>query len=158
MFGLAADACDRRDVAEEIEAELVVERRIDRVRRTDQQQRVAVGSRAHHGLGGNIGGSPGPVFDNELLAKPLGQPLPHKACKDVVPAGGGKTDNDAHRPRGVALRLRNTRDCRQHGRTRCEMKKLSTGKFHNVRSWEYAGNPPSIAASQVAVGGAVGGR
>ena len=35
--GHAADACDRRDVADEIEIELVIERRVDRVRRTDQR-------------------------------------------------------------------------------------------------------------------------
>ena len=38
----AHDACDRRDVADEIEIELVVERRVDRVRRTDQEKRIAV--------------------------------------------------------------------------------------------------------------------
>ena len=42
-IGRADDAGDRRDVADEIEIELVVERRVDRVRRTDQQQRIAVG-------------------------------------------------------------------------------------------------------------------
>ena len=35
-IGHADDACDRRDVADEIEIELVVERRVDRVRRTAQ--------------------------------------------------------------------------------------------------------------------------
>ena len=40
-FGRASDASDRRDVADEIEIELVVERRIDRAGRTDQEERVA---------------------------------------------------------------------------------------------------------------------
>ena len=40
--GHAHDARDRRDVADEIEIELVVERRVDRVAATDQEQRVAV--------------------------------------------------------------------------------------------------------------------
>ena len=41
--GLAHDACDRRDVADEIEIELLVERRVDRARRIGQEERVAVG-------------------------------------------------------------------------------------------------------------------
>ena len=50
-MGHAHDAGDRRDVADEIEIELVVERRVDRVARADQQQRVAVRRRAHDRLG-----------------------------------------------------------------------------------------------------------
>src|SRR6266480_4808295 len=40
--GLAADGRDRRDVAYEIEIELVVKRRVPRVSRSNLQQRVAV--------------------------------------------------------------------------------------------------------------------
>ena len=43
-IGHAHDAGDRRNVANEIEIELVVERRVDRVRRSDQEERVAVGA------------------------------------------------------------------------------------------------------------------
>jgi hypothetical protein len=39
--GLAREAGDRRDVTNEIEAQLVIERRIDRVRRSDQEKRIA---------------------------------------------------------------------------------------------------------------------
>ena len=38
----AEDASDWRDIADEIVVELVVERRVDRVERTDQEKRVAV--------------------------------------------------------------------------------------------------------------------
>jgi hypothetical protein len=38
---IANDACNRRDVADEIEVELIVKRRIDCVRRINQEQRVA---------------------------------------------------------------------------------------------------------------------
>jgi hypothetical protein len=58
--GLAADARDRRDVAKEIVIELIVERRVDYVWCTDEEERVAVGGRAHDGFGGDIaGGAPG---------------------------------------------------------------------------------------------------
>ena len=82
-MGHSDDARDRRDVADEIEVELVVERRVDRVRRTDQEQRVAVRRRAHDRLGADIAAGARPVLDDELLAKPLRQPLTHQARDDV---------------------------------------------------------------------------
>ena len=45
--GKAEDASDRRDVAEKNEIELVEECRVDRVRRTDQKERIAIRRRAH---------------------------------------------------------------------------------------------------------------
>ena len=89
--GAADDARDRRDVADEIEIELVVERRVDRVRRTDQEQRVAVRGRAHDRLGGDIAAGARPVLDDELLAEPLRQPLTHQAREDVGRAAGGES-------------------------------------------------------------------
>ena len=86
----AADARDRRDVADEIEIELVVERRVDRVVASDQKERIAVRRRAHDRLGGDIAAGARPVLDDELLAEPLRQPLTHQARDDVEsrrPAG-----------------------------------------------------------------------
>ena len=59
------------DVAEEIEVELIVERRVDRVEATDQEQRVTVGRRFHDRLGTDIAGGTRPVFDDEWLAEPF---------------------------------------------------------------------------------------
>ena len=42
-IGLAMNTRDRRDVADEIEVELCIKRRVDRVRRTCKEKRVAVG-------------------------------------------------------------------------------------------------------------------
>ena len=81
--GRADDARDRRDVADEIEIELVVERRVDRVRRQDQEQRIAVRRRAHDRLGADIAAGARPVLDDEWLAEPLRQPLTHQARDDV---------------------------------------------------------------------------
>src|SRR6266487_256059 len=67
----AANARDRRDVTDEIEIELVVERRVDRVERTGQEKRVAVGRGTHDRLGADIAAATRPVVDNELLAEPL---------------------------------------------------------------------------------------
>ena len=45
---------------------------------------------------------------------------------------GGKADDDAHRPRRIGLRPRDTRHGRQRGSARGQMQKLpSVGKFHN---------------------------
>jgi hypothetical protein len=67
----ADNACNRRDVADEIEIEVVVERRVDRIRRSNQQESVAIRRRSHYRLGGNIAAGTRPVFDNERLAEPL---------------------------------------------------------------------------------------
>ena len=89
--GHADDARDRRDVADEIEIELVVERRVDRVRRIDQEQRVAVRRRTHDRLGADIAAGARPVLDDEWLAEPLRQPLTHQAREDVVAPPGKAT-------------------------------------------------------------------
>ena len=65
-------ARDRRDVADEIEVEFVVERRVGRVGAPDHEQRVSVCGRAHDRLGTDVGTATGPVVDYELLAEPLG--------------------------------------------------------------------------------------
>jgi hypothetical protein len=62
---------DRRGVLEEVEVELLVIRRVDRVGGVGEQQRVAVGGRADHRLGRDVGGGAGAVLDHELLAEPV---------------------------------------------------------------------------------------
>jgi hypothetical protein len=79
----AANARDRRYFADEIEIELVVERRIHRVRHADKQERIAVRRCPHDCLGGDIAASTRPVVDDERLCEPLRQPLTDQACHDV---------------------------------------------------------------------------
>ena len=62
------DRCDRRDVADKVEVELLVQRDIDRVLRIDRQQGVAVGRHVGHGFGRNIAGGARTDLDDELLA------------------------------------------------------------------------------------------
>ena len=81
--GFAAEARDWRDVADEVEFELLVECRVDEIRRSDQEQRVAVGRRVHDRLGRDVGAGAGLVLDDELLADPLRQPLPRQPRDDV---------------------------------------------------------------------------
>src|SRR5262245_60827925 len=70
-LGTTGNACDRRDVANEIEIELLEKRRITRVRKTNQEKRVAIRGRIHDGRGGDVGHRAGPVLDDELVAGPL---------------------------------------------------------------------------------------
>src|SRR5262249_46050062 len=52
--GTSHDARDRRDVTDEIEIELIVERRVDRAESTAQEERVSVGRRTYNRLGADI--------------------------------------------------------------------------------------------------------
>jgi hypothetical protein len=67
--GCTDDAGDRHGVADEIEIEVVIQRRVDRTCRAEQKERVAIRRRAHGRLGGDIGGGAGPVLDDERLAE-----------------------------------------------------------------------------------------
>ena len=100
----ADDARDGRDVADEIEIELVVERRVVRVRTGGQEKRIAVRRRAHDGFSSDIATAARPILDDELLAEPLGQRLCDQPREDVGPTARGKANDDAHRPRRIGLR------------------------------------------------------
>ena len=131
--GNGADARHRRGVADEIETQVVVDRRVDGVRRHGEQQRVAVRGGAHHRLGADIGAGARPVLDDEWLAQPLRQPLTDEASDDVGRAAGRNRNGQAHRPRRVGLRVRATRKDRQGGGARRQLQKLPARKFHDVR-------------------------
>ena len=74
--GHADDACYRRGVADEVEAEFRIKRRVGGDRRRHHEQRVAVRRRLEHGFGADIAAGAWPVFDDELLAEFLRQPAP----------------------------------------------------------------------------------
>ena len=88
--GARGNARDRRDVADEIEIEFVVERRVDRVRRTGQEKRITVRWRIHGRFGADIGARARPVLDDELLAEPLREPLTDQTRDDVGSAARRK--------------------------------------------------------------------
>src|SRR5262245_58306060 len=71
QVGHADNTRDWYDVAEKIEIKFLVERCVDRVSWSDQQQVVAICERAHRHLGTNIAASARPVFNDEWLAKLL---------------------------------------------------------------------------------------
>ena len=98
MYAQPRGADNRHDVADEVETEIGVERRIDRMRGHDLQQRVAICGCLRDRLGSNVAAGAGAVLNDELLAEAIRQPLTHQARLDVGRPAGGKADDDAHRP------------------------------------------------------------
>ena len=126
------DAGDRGDVADEIEVELVIERRrIGGGRRVEYEKRIAVRRRVHDRLGGQVAARSRPVLDEELLAEPLRQRLRQQACRDVDPAAGREADDEADRPCRVGLRSCDPRHRREDGGGACQAQKPATWKLHD---------------------------
>src|SRR5215472_4566327 len=115
-----------------MEIEFVKKRYVERVRRMDEEERIAIRGRTHDRLRGDITAGARPVLDDELLAEPLREPLADQASDDVGAAAGGKADDDADRPRRIGLRESEARCDRQRGSARCQMQKFAAGKFHNL--------------------------
>jgi len=84
--GTSEDARDRRDVADEIEVELIVERRVGRVGAPDHEQRVAV-LQARARPPRCRCAATRPIVDDELLAELFRQSLTYQARRDVGRAG-----------------------------------------------------------------------
>ena len=72
----AANARDRRNIADEIEIE---ERRVDRVRNRYPKERITVGKRSNDRFSADVRGSARPVLDDEWLGEPLLESLTHQA-------------------------------------------------------------------------------
>src|SRR5262245_32772341 len=98
------EARHRSDVADKIEIEAVVERRVDCVCGTNQEKLMAIWRRTYHRLSADIAVRAWSVLDDEWLAKSLREPVTHQACDNVVTATGSIPDHQTHRPRWISLR------------------------------------------------------
>jgi hypothetical protein len=126
----ADDARDWRDVAEENEIELVVKRRVDRLRCLKHEQCIAVGVCARDDLSADIGCGARSVLNDEGLAEPLRQPWSDNTREDVGRASRRERHDVAHRPRRIGICLC-PGDAR-YSRERCNARRqqeLSTEKF-----------------------------
>jgi hypothetical protein len=121
-------ARDRYDVADNVEAKLVVERDVPAVGRSKLEQRVTVWRSTNNHLRGKIAARARSVLDNELLTKTLRQPLTEKASEQIGHAARWKPDDQAHRPRRISLCSRDTRKHRQRGSARGQLEKLSAAE------------------------------
>src|SRR5262249_13842024 len=123
--GEVDDARNGGDVAEKTEFEFVVEGRVDRVRRTSDEERIAVRGRPHDRLDSDIVAATRAVFDDELLAQPPREPWSDEPRDNVGRTAGTRGGNDPYWPRRITLRPRDPRHGR--GRARAQMQKLSAG-------------------------------
>src|SRR5258707_1193742 len=80
---LANDARDRRDIAHEIEFEVLVKSRVDRSRGGDHEKGVAVRWRAYDHFGAEVASGSWSILDHEGLSEVLRQPLGHDATDDI---------------------------------------------------------------------------
>ena len=134
-IGAAANAGDRRDIFDEIEVEVFVERCVDRVRGHHLHQNgVAVRLRAHDRFGADIAAGARPILDDELLAETLAGRLRYDARQAVGGLTGRKADDHAHRLRRIGLRPGELRDGRKRGGPRRQLQKSSAWKFHDKSS------------------------
>jgi hypothetical protein len=100
------DRGDRRDVTNEDVTEPLIKRLVNGIIRPDREQGVTVRRCTHDSLSANGASSARPVLDDERLAEPVRQPVPDQAGDDVGRTAGGKSGDDAHRPRRMGLRVR----------------------------------------------------
>jgi hypothetical protein len=148
--GSSHEARNRSDVADKIEIQLIVKCHVDRVRHTEQQERIAIWRRAHDGLGADVAAAARPVLDDERLAKSLRELLTDQSCHDVECAAGCEADDQAHRPRRVAFRPSDPGHGRQRGSARGQIQKLSSvGEFHGVLSLESTRRHKYIALATI---------
>ena len=69
--GNAEEACNGGEVANEIEIEITVERRVDRVRRCSHQERIAIGGRSRDHLGADIATGARAIVEDKWLTQSL---------------------------------------------------------------------------------------
>src|SRR5215472_5753057 len=118
---------DRGYIADEIEIEFLVQRDVDCIRRSRQEERIAVRRRAHDRLGGDVAAGAWPVLNNELLTEPLREPLSYQTRDDVTRTAGAIADENAHRPRWIGLSPSNVRHRRQRGSAGGQMQEFAAG-------------------------------
>src|SRR5262249_30321852 len=140
------------EVLDEVESEIGRDDRVDGVGDGALQQGVAVVRRVRHEIGGDVAASAAAVLDDELLPEALAERLREHARGDIARRAGGKADDDAHRPRRVALRLGDPRDGRERGRAGCELEKSTPRKCHGVRSLKLMGDDAVHSALNVGSG------
>ena len=97
--GAKAYAGDRHNVTDEIESEVVVNRRIERVRGSNQEQRIAVRRCGRDDFSADIAACARPVIDDDRSAEPLRKRCTYKARDNV----GRETGRISRRPNAPAV-------------------------------------------------------
>src|SRR6266436_1833935 len=84
-----------------------------------------------HQLGRDVGSRARAVLDDERLAQPLRQPLPHQARNDVVAAGRREAADQTHRPARIGVRERTASNGGRGDSARRQLEKLPAEKVHD---------------------------
>ena len=106
-----------------------IERLVDRIGHRDFEQRVAVRRGAPDQRGRDVAIGADAVLDDEGLAEPLRQPLPHEPRHDVGRATGAEADDEAHRTRRIFVGKRNARGHRERG-SGCTLQEAAADDGH----------------------------
>ena len=80
-----------------------IERRVDRIRKRRQQERISISGSFNDALGCDIAARPRPVLHNKCLAEPTREPFPYEAGQNVGRATGGGADDQADPTSRVGL-------------------------------------------------------
>src|SRR5262245_48320189 len=131
---LTVDQRNARDVANEIESEIAIERGVDRVRNVGIQERISIGRRLHDDLGADIAPRARTVFNHERLAEAIRQGLRDQTRADIGRPARRIAHDQTHRPRRIGLRIGEARQHRQRGSTGGELKKLAAWECHGGSS------------------------
>jgi hypothetical protein len=98
------DQHDGIEVLDRVELRARLQRHVDRERLRAEMERVAVRRRLRRGGGADVAASARAVLDDDVLPPRLGELLGDDAAERVDGAAGGKRDQHAHGPLGIALR------------------------------------------------------
>jgi len=134
----AHDAGNGRDVTNEIEIQLVKERRIGRVRRYGRKKRIAVARGSQSRFGADVPAIACSVLNNKGLPESIRQPLPHQARNNICRTARHVGNYNAHWPQWIGLRPCDARGGGQRGSARRQMQELAAVMFH--------GCPPCVVA------------
>src|SRR5215468_5741551 len=122
-------ACNWHDVVE-IEAEIVVQRRVPSVRCRNLKECITVGRSAHDRLGREIAAAARSIFDNERLPEVLRKPLADQSRADIERPAGGIANQKVDRSRGVRCGSPGS-NRRKHNSAGCQMQKDTTANLHH---------------------------
>jgi hypothetical protein len=72
------------------------------------------------------------IFYGNLLSPNLRQPIGNDTPGDIRSAAGWESDQESHWSCRIGLRPCDRGRRRERGSARCQMQKLSAGKFHSI--------------------------
>src|SRR6516165_6578137 len=130
-IGQPHNASDWYAIADEVERQVFVKGRADGVVRSDERNRVTIGSGIKRGLHTDVAAGARPVLNDKLLAKIIGQSLADDARHNVVRPSRWKRHNPMNRPRRICLRP----CCRRNGQysgAGCQAQKFATRKLDDA--------------------------